>query len=577
MKENNLDNKNVVLSVQVDGQETEYAPYVVSVDTSTELHKLATAEIVLREGGLDDADFIIGESDCFEIGKEITVMVGNDKADNCVFRGLIELQSIQLGEQETHMKITAKHAAYRMTLERKFRTFEDSTDKDIIQQICSDYDIAVDMADTSVQHEKMVQYNCTDWDFINMRAEAMGLVLYTGPDGIVIQSPDPSDEAKIAITNGYNLCSMDMEMDARYAAKDYTADVWNYTSQEKEDVSDNTGKWDMKQGSMNSLKLADMNGMVESHQWHLTQQENLDATTAANAARNMRTQLSRIVGQVEIWGYAPLLPLDLVEFRKIGKRFNGAALVSAVYHRIDGNNWRTTLRTGLENIPYVERYPNIATAPADGLIPAVNGLQVAKVKAIEGDPLGEERIQVALMNEAQALVWARLALLDAGKERGTIFCPEIEDEVVVGFINDNPNQAVILGMLHSSSAPSPIAKSDDNHQKGFVSREKIQMLMDDEKKTLTLTTPGGNKIVLDDDQGGIYLEDQNGNKITMDGNGITLESNKAIAIKTQQDVSVEGNNVNAKANAQLKLEGTAGSELSASGNTVVKGAIVQIN
>ena len=94
MKEDNLHNNNVVVSVQVDGKETQFAPYVVSVDTSTELHKLATAEIILRDGGLDDTDFIIGESDCFEIGKEITVMVGNDKADNCIFRGLIGLMDL---------------------------------------------------------------------------------------------------------------------------------------------------------------------------------------------------------------------------------------------------------------------------------------------------------------------------------------------------------------------------------------------------------------------------------------------------------------------------------------------------
>lgn len=577
MKEDNLHNNNVVVSVQVDGKETQFAPYVVSVDTSTELHKLATAEIILRDGGLDDTDFIIGESDCFEIGKEITVMVGNDKADNCIFRGLIELQSIQLEENETYMKVTAKHAAYRMTLERKFRTFEDSTDKDIIQQICSEYNIAVKMADTNVQHEKQVQYNCSDWDFINMRAEAMGLVLYTGPDGIVIEKPNPNANAELAITNGYNLCSMDMEMDARSAAKEFKVDIWNYTIQDIENVSENTGNWDVSQGSLKSLALADKNGISENHMYQMTHQENPDIAMAANVARSMRNQLSRIVGQVEIWGYAPLLPLHMVEFRKIGKRFNGAALVSAVYHRIDGQNWRTTLSTGLSNIPYVECYNNISTAPADGQIPAANGLQIAIVKALEGDPLGEERIQVALMNNKNALVWARLALLDAGNERGTAFCPEIEDEVVVGFINDNPNQAVVLGMLHSSSIPSPIAKSNDNHHKGIISREKLQILMDDEKKILTLSTPGGNKLVLDEDQGGICMEDQNGNKITMDSNGITLVSDKAITIKAKQDISVEGNNVNAKANAQLKLEGTAGSELSASGNTVVKGAIVKIN
>ena len=48
-----------------------------------------------------------------------------------------------------------------------------------------------------------------------------------------------------------------------------------------------------------------------------------------------------------------------------------------------------------------------------------------------------------------------LATLDAGKERGTFFRPEIGDEVVVGFLNDDPRHPVILGMCHSSAKPAP--------------------------------------------------------------------------------------------------------------------------
>jgi len=73
------------------------------------------------------------------------------------------------------------------------------------------------------------------------------------------------------------------------------------------------------------------------------------------------------------------------------------------------------------------------------------------------------------------------------------------------------------------------------------------------------------------------LEDQNGNTLILNDQGITIESKKALTIKAAQDVTIEGNNVNIKANAQLKAAGTTGAEFSASGNTVVKGAMVQIN
>ena len=84
------------------------------------------------------------------------------------------------------------------------------------------------------------------------------------------------------------------------------------------------------------------------------------------------------------------------------------------------------------------------------------------------------------------------------------------------FINQDPNDAVVLGMLHSSAKPAPITASDDNHEKGFVTRSEMKVLFDDDKKTLNITTPAGKRIALDEDEGTIIVEDENSNVITID-------------------------------------------------------------
>ena len=170
-----------------------------------------------------------------------------------------------------------------------------------------------------------------------------------------------------------------------------------------------------------------------------------------------------------------------------------------------------------------------------------------------------------------------MATLDAGNKRGSFFMPEIDDEVIVGFVDGDPHNAVVLGMLHSSQAPMPLEITDENHQKGFFSRENIQLLFDDEKKSLLMETPGGNKLLISDDEKGVSLEDQNGNTIVMNDQGITIESKKNLTLKASHDISIEGMNVNVKANAQLVAQGTSSTEVSASGNTVIKGGLVQIN
>ena len=87
------------------------------------------------------------------------------------------------------------------------------------------------------------------------------------------------------------------------------------------------------------------------------------------------------------------------------------------------------------------------------MLPAANGLQIGVVTALEDDPQGDDRIKCRLpmVGAGEEGLWARLATLDAGDGRGTYFRPEIGDEVVVGFLDDDPRNPVILGMCHSSA------------------------------------------------------------------------------------------------------------------------------
>jgi uncharacterized protein involved in type VI secretion and phage assembly len=195
------------------------------------------------------------------------------------------------------------------------------------------------------------------------------------------------------------------------------------------------------------------------------------------------------------------------------------------------------------------------------------------VTEISGDPGNEHRIRVKvpLAGMDEQGVWARLATLDAGDKRGTVFRPEVDDEVVLGFFHADPGQPVVLGMLHSSANAPPIDETSDNDEKGYVSRSKIALRFDDKKKVAILETPGGNRLTLSDDKGGIMLEDQNGNSITMNSDGIALASSKkAVKVKAKTDFKVE-----ATGNAEIK--GTQGLTIKAGGSLTVKGSTVMIN
>jgi hypothetical protein len=105
----------------------------------------------------------------------------------------------------------------------------------------------------------------------------------------------------------------------------------------------------------------------------------------------------------------------------------------------------------------------------------------------------------------------------------------------------------------------------------------MKVLFDDEKKSIAIETPAGKKITLDEDQGFIKIEDENSNIITIDSNGIKMESAGNIEFKATGDVKIEGTNVSINASAQFKAEGSAGVEMSSGATAVLKGSMVQIN
>lgn len=564
----------VSVGFKVDGQDVDCSDVLVSVETACMAGRVATAKIVLFDNPslLEESD-----SDGFPIGSEVEISIGRDGDLSPVFRGVVSERSLRLEEDKAEVTITARHKAFKMTLERQFVCHEEKKDSDIISEIVGNYGIKADVGDTPATHEKIVQYNCSDWDFISMRAEASGLVLCSTPDGIVAQAPDLSAEPVMTISNGFTLTRLQIGVNGQDRFKSITAEAWNYSSREMETTDADATGGDTDQGSDKTVDLASGIGNDAHMLRLLSGQGTPDAMEQMANAQAMRTGLSRITGKVSALGFAGVKPLDMVALDGVGKRFDGKTLVTAVIQRFSRDGWETTLGLGLEDIPFRTRYTDIDSPGADGVTPPTHGLQSAIVEALEGDPQGEERIRVKLMGSDTTAIWARVAIPYAGDGRGLVFMPEVGDEVIVGFMGGNPSEAVVLGSLHGSAAPPPCDKSDDNDIKTIVTREGVKIEFDDKKKHVVIETPGGNSITVSDDEKSVLVKDQNGNKVTLSSDGIVLDSAKDVAVKAKGDVNIEGVNVNLKANAQLAAKGSASAEISSSGNTVVKGSIVQIN
>jgi Rhs element Vgr protein len=382
---------------------------------------------------------------------------------------------------------------------------------------------------------------------------------------------------------GSTVLELDAEVDSRLQSKGVKASSWKAADQAVVDV-DAKEPSTPATGNLAASDLAKVLGDDTNEIKHAGALDQSELQSWADA-RLLRMRLAKVRGRARCQGFADVLPDQIVEITGIGERFEGKVYVSGVRHSVSSGNWETDIQFGLNPELFTETF-NLRPLPAAGLLPMMSGLQMGIVTALESDPDGEDRIKcrLPLISANEDGIWARLATLDAGKDRGTYFRPEINDEVVVGFLSDDPRHPVILGMCHSSAKPAPEPAKDDNHHKGYVSREKLKLTFDDEKKIIGIETPAGNKIALSEDAKGITLQDQNGNKITLDDSGIKIESAKDMIIKASNDVKLSGINTEFSAQSGFKASGTSTAELSGaqtkvdgSAMTVIKGGMVQIN
>jgi len=582
------------LSIFANGSEIDDSIQVVSVSINRTINRIPHATIVLLDGDMPDRDFPLSNSDDFKPGSEIKINAGYDQSEETIFQGIVIKHGIKItGANYSRLVIECRDKAVAMTVGRKNANFIDSKDSDIIIKLISGYSgLSSDVQATPVQYKELVQYYCSDWDFMLSRAEVNGLLVGVDDGKVTVKAPETNASAELKVTYGDDLMEFHADMDARTQLKQVNSVSWDPAQQAviEEQISPQT------LNAQGDLTSADLAGVINLASFNLQTPARLDKSVLKEWAtgQQVKAGLARIRGRMKFQGNARAKPNTLIELDGVGNRFNGNVFVSSVNHELVNGNWITQAEFGMSPDWFAEKRDMVAP-PASGFLPGIEGLQIGVVMKLDEDPEGQSRVQVKvpiLQAETEG-VWARLASFYASEGFGAFFIPEIGDEVVLGYLNNDPANPVVLGSLYSSKRTPPYALTADNFTKALVTKEQLKIEFDDEKKVITVVTPGKNKIVLDDDQKTILMQDQNDNKIELSENGIVLDSPKDISISakgkitidatdkiqvsSKADVSVEGMNVNHNAKTGFVAKGNASAELSASGQTTVKGAMVMIN
>lgn len=585
----------VSLAILSNGQALADTVQIVSVSIMRAANRVPSAQLVVLDGDPATRAWPLADASTFEPGAAIVIKAGyaGTQALGTLFEGVVVNLGVEVSAgQPAQLVIECRDRAVSMTVGPKNANHVDLSDDAIMTKLAAAHGLTLSVDPTTPSHDVLVQYYCTDWDFLLARAAANGRLVIATDGALCVTDPAVAGEAALELTWGDDLFDFQAEVDARGQFAEVRAVAWDPSSQAL--ATAEAGPTVLNaQGNLSSTVLSGVIGL-ESFTLQTAARLRPEALNDWARARQVRAGLSRVRGRMTFQGDALAKVGCLISVTGVGARFDGLVFVTAVTHRIRAGAWLTDVEFGLSDGSGRDR-PVDPTSSPDSWLAGAEGLQIGIVARLDGDPAGEQRIQVQLpvLGAASPGVWARFAQSYASQGFGSFTLPEIGDEVVIGCLNGDPSNPVILGSLYSRRRPPPYALTAENEVKALVTRSQTRIEIDDAAKTVRLRTPGGNSALLNDQDQSIRFEDQNGSSVTLGPGGIVLKSAKditltatgsinlaasdAISLEATGDLTAKGMNVTADAQVAFTGKGASSAEVSAGGVTTLKGAMVMIN
>lgn len=206
------------------------------------------------------------------------------------------------------------------------------------------------------------------------------------------------------------------------------------------------------------------------------------------------------------------------------------------------------------------------------------------------DKLSRIKIKYPLLDDQHESDWVRIATFMTGKDMGSLFIPEVGDEVLVAFHMGDIREPFVIGMLWNQDQPSP-PMAEKNDVRKIVSRAGHEVTFGDnaDDAKVTIKTKKGQIIELGDKSDTIKIG-EHGDKNTIeitgaaDGKVVIKSDTSQITLNIQGDISIKSNKAVTIKSTQISIEATGKLELkaamidiNASGLANLKGSMVKIN
>jgi len=174
---------------------------VISCGIRHALNAVPWARLVIADGDMTNNESPLSDGDLFKPGTPIEIRAGYADKDTVVFSGIVVRHGYKItGDNFSRLIVECRDKACKLLLGRKSANHVDKTDSSIIETLISDAGLTADVERTTITHKELVQYYCSDWDFMLARAEMLGLLVNVSAGTVSVKAPAVSAAVVLTLT-----------------------------------------------------------------------------------------------------------------------------------------------------------------------------------------------------------------------------------------------------------------------------------------------------------------------------------------------------------------------------------------
>jgi type VI secretion system secreted protein VgrG len=481
------------------------------------------------------------------IGAKVAVAITlNDNQGSRWINGIVASFEQGPGDKEFNIfKARIVPSLWQLTLSSNCRIFQNKTVIDIVKAVVSEYGLSLsDQTNGSYQQlDYCTQYSESDFQFVSRILEESGIFYWfehTDQDNKFVLGDDrnayqdcplsasfPYLQSKSGEEGAYGAWVSEFTATATMVSGKHSTAEYNYKDYKREDVPDVSSASPYGKNAFNEyLYPSGAEGYADGSPDVSKSLETLFLQTRSVAADSV-AELFRGEGNARSLcaGYTFTLTANPQ------KAWNRKYLLTQVIHHADQVPSYLAVDSN-ESDGYSNKFTAISSdlvfkPPQTFLKPRIYGPQTAVVVGESGDEINidsQGRIQVRFfwdkLNSDSSTVdctWVRVAQGWSGNGWGSYFWPRVKDEVVINFLNGDPDNPIITGSVYNGVNTPPYGLPDNKTRSGILTR----------------SSKGGSASTANE----LWFEDKSGSEMI----GLHAEKDMEISIEHDRVASV-GNN-----------------------------------